>query len=126
MSVAAARPDRRIALMKPIGEVPATPDGGVVSGLIWPPVDGRLILHELSQSPIGLMRSEWGYWWGIASGKWRLYSQAEAVFPEVEQGRSELMQAARTQASLLRVNPVSCSVVLSSPRMATDGSDCGG
>jgi len=91
---------------------PATPDGGVASGLIWPPVDGRLVLHELSQSPIALMRSEWGDWWGIASGKWRLYSQAEAVFPEMERGRSELVQAARTQASLPRVNPVSCCIVL--------------
>jgi signal recognition particle receptor subunit beta len=94
------------------GDSPATPDGAVASGLIWPPVDGRLVLHELSQSPIALMRSEWGDWWGIASGKWRLYSQAEAVFTEMEQGRSELVQAARAQASLPRVNPVSCCIVL--------------
>jgi signal recognition particle receptor subunit beta len=91
---------------------PATPDGGVAGGLIWPPVDGRLVLHELSQSPIALMRSEWGDWWGIASGKWRLYSQAEAIFPDIEKGRSELVQAARAQASLPRVNPVSCCIVL--------------
>lgn len=91
---------------------PATPDSGVASGLIWPPVDGRLVLHELSQSRIVLTRSEQGDWSGIASGKWHLYTQAEAVFPDVEQGRLELVQAARTQASLPRVNPVSCCIVL--------------
>ena len=91
---------------------PATPDSGVASGLIWPPVDGRLVLHELSQNRIALMRSEWGDWWAIASGKWRLYSQAEAVFPEMEQGRLELVQAARAQAGLPHVNPVSCCIVL--------------
>ena len=91
---------------------PATPDGAVASGLIWPPVDGRLILHELSQSRIALTRSERGDWSGIADGKWRLYTQAEAVFPEVEQGRSVLVQAARTQAGLPRANPVSCCIAL--------------
>jgi hypothetical protein len=94
-----------------VSNPPATPDGAVASGLIWPPVDGRLILHELSQSRVEL-HSEQGGWAGIANGKWRLYTQAQAVFPDVEQGRSVLVQAARTQASLPRDNPVSCCIAL--------------
>jgi signal recognition particle receptor subunit beta len=91
---------------------PATPDGAVASGLIWPPVDGRLILHELSRSQIALTRSARGDWSGIANGRWHLHTEAEAVFPEVEQGRSVLIQAARTQAGLPRDNPVSCCITL--------------
>jgi len=99
-------------LLPTASDPPATPDGGVASGLIWPPVDGRLVLHELSQSQIVLTRSEWGDWSGVASGKWHLYTPAEAVFPEMEQGRAQLVQAARMQAALPRANPVSCCLVL--------------
>ena len=105
-------PDSGEPTLPAVSTPPATPDGGVASGLIWPPVDGRLILHELSQSRVVLTPSEQGDWSGIANGKWRLYTQAQAVFPDVEQGRSVLVQAARTQASLPRDNPVSCCIAL--------------
>ena len=110
--LAEVMPDSREPTLPAVSNPPATPDGGVASGLIWPPVDGRLILHELSQSRVVLTHSEQGDWSGIANGRWRLYTQAQDVFPDVEQGRSVLVQAARTQASLPRDNPVSCCITL--------------
>jgi signal recognition particle receptor subunit beta len=110
--LAEVQPDSMKPTLPAASIPPATPDGAVASGLIWPPVDGRLILHELSQSRIALKHSERGDWSGIANGKWHLRTQAEAVFPDVEQGRLVLVQAARTQASLPRDNPVSCCIAL--------------
>jgi hypothetical protein len=110
--LAEVQPDSKEPTLAAASEPPATPDGAVASGLIWPPVDARLILHELSQSRIALTHSERGDWSGIANGKWRLCTQAEAVFPDVEPGRLVLVQAARTQASLPRDSPVSCCIAL--------------
>jgi hypothetical protein len=78
---------------------PATPDDRVASGLIWPPVDGRVILHELAQANVVLTRSDRGDWSAVANGRWRMHSPAEGVFDELEQGRAILVQSARTQAA---------------------------
>jgi signal recognition particle receptor subunit beta len=74
---------------------PLTPDERVASGMIWPPVDGRLILHELSQADIQLTRSEYGDWSGIVKGRWHIHSAAEAVYPDLDEGRAVLVQWAR-------------------------------
>jgi hypothetical protein len=97
-------------------EAPAPPDDRVASGLVWPPVDGRLVLHELAQAQVSLARSAQGDWSGEVNGSWRLYSEADAVFQELEQGRSVLVQSARNQAVAARDKAVSCCIVL-----ATDG-----
>jgi hypothetical protein len=79
--------------------VPSIPDDRVASGLIWPPIGGRTILHEVAQTPISLRRTGEGDWLGEAGNRWRLHSAAAAVFREVEQGREELVQSARTLAA---------------------------
>src|SRR5262249_45116758 len=78
---------------------PLPPDATVASGMIWPPVDGRLVLHELAQTRVPLTRTERGDWTGMANGRWRLHSAANAVFADVEEGRSVLVQSARTHAA---------------------------
>jgi hypothetical protein len=78
---------------------PATPDHRVASGLIWPPVDGRVILHELAQANVALTRSDEGGWSAVANGRWRMHSAAESVFNDVEDGRAILVQSARTHAA---------------------------
>src|SRR5262249_19046917 len=75
------------------------PDATVASGLIWPPVDGRLVLHELAQTRVPLARNEHGDWTGAADGRWRLHSSANDVFSDTEEGRSVLVLSARTQAA---------------------------
>lgn len=87
---------------------PAPPDSRVASGLIWPPVDGRVILHELAQSNVSLTRSEQGGWSGVAHGRWRIHSAADGVFEELERGRAILVQSARTQAATRESNSPCC------------------
>jgi hypothetical protein len=81
---------------------PATPDHRVASGLIWPPVDGRMILHELARARVALTCSPDGAWSGVAEGRWRLRCAAESVFIDLEQGRAVLVQAARAEAATAR------------------------
>jgi signal recognition particle receptor subunit beta len=78
---------------------PATPDERVASGLIWPPVDGRVVLHELVQANVALTRSAEGDWSAVANGRWRMHSATDEVFGELEQGRAILVQAARNQVA---------------------------
>lgn len=91
---------------------PAIPDHRVASGLIWPPVDGRMVLHELAQARVTLMCSAAGDWSGVAAGRWRLHCAAEAVFTDLERGRAVLVQAARTQAAAMRDRASSCCIAL--------------
>ncbi|HTU65044.1 MAG TPA: GTPase domain-containing protein [Steroidobacteraceae bacterium] len=79
--------------------VPATPDSRVPSGLVWPPVDGRLILNELNGARVELNRSARGDWIGNADGRWQLLSPADAAYDDVEAGRSVLVQSARAHAA---------------------------
>ena len=93
-------------------DVPAIPDNRVASGLVWPPVDGRLILLELSQASVSLTRAADGAWDGEVPGRWRLHSDAYEVFDELEEGRSVLVRYARIQAVAARDKVASCCIVL--------------
>ena len=91
---------------------PATPDPSVASGMIWPPVDGRVILHELAAVRVQLSRSALGDWSGTVNGRWRIHSPAQAVFRELEHGRTALVQSARIHAARAGGRPVDRCVVL--------------
>ena len=91
---------------------PAAPDQSVASGMIWPPVDGRLILHELAAVRVQLRRSALGDWSGIVNGRWRIHSPAQAVFRELEHGRTALVQSARIHAARAGGRPIDRCVVL--------------
>jgi hypothetical protein len=74
---------------------PAVPDAKVASGMVWPPVDGRLILHELGSSQTSLRLDAEGAWTGAIDHRWWLHSAADAVFDNIDAGRAELVQWAR-------------------------------
>ena len=80
-------------------ELPAIPNEKVASGLVWPPVDGRTILHETAGTPVNLQRRHDGGWLGIINDRWSLHSDDAAVFDDLEAGRAELVQWARLHAS---------------------------
>jgi hypothetical protein len=67
----------------------------VAGGLIWPPVRGRLTLHELGESTIPLARGDDGDWSGLANGRWRVQTPANASFADLERGRAALIEWAR-------------------------------
>lgn len=76
-------------------ETPAVPTDKVASGLVWPPVDGRTILHEMAQAPVKLSRAHDGGWRGVVGTRWSLHSAKAAVFAQADAGRAELVQWAR-------------------------------
>jgi signal recognition particle receptor subunit beta len=96
------------AVAEPVAEAPGvrTPDAYVPGGLIWPPVEGRLVLHEASA--IGLYASQGpnGDWWATAEKAWIAYSFRGAEFGEMESGRASLVSWARWLSTLgRRVSP---------------------
>lgn len=79
--------------------VPALPDYRVASGLIWPPIGGRTILHELAGLPMPLRRTDEGGWLAESDARWRVHSPAASVFHDIDQGRAVLIQSARACAA---------------------------
>jgi hypothetical protein len=85
---------------------PALPNEQVASGLVWPPVEGRVILQEVGRSDVPLTRSADGNWSGRIGERWQLLARADAVFESVEQGRPALITLARALAARCRVDAV--------------------
>lgn len=119
---AAAAVSEAVAVVPVRAEVPANgsavprpPDHEVPAGLIWPPVDGRVLLLDACAAPFVPRESAYGDWIGEARG-WRFQSPAQATFADAELGRRALIEWARLHAAGQRW--------LSSPRvvvLAHDG-----
>ena len=92
--------------------LPAPPDERVASGMVWPPIDGRTVLQEIGQAKIQLTRSPEGAWMGFVDGRWQIHSRAEAVYEDLEEGRSVLIQSARALAAKARGRSLERCVVL--------------
>jgi hypothetical protein len=65
----------------------------------------------MAKLALDLKRADDGDWSTIVNGKWRLHSPGYAVFGDVEEGRAELVQSARTEASLPRGTAAVCVVL---------------
>lgn len=80
---------------------PWPPDASAPSGAIWPPVEGRAILYEVSQLELVLRPLGNGDWSaGLGSG-WRIVSSRDAVYDSLDAGRSALIVWARLHAACL-------------------------
>ena len=81
------------------------PDPLMPGGFIWPPVDGRMLLHEVSQLQRTPILTQCGDWWAAGEG-WRFHSAADALFENADLGRQELIEWARLHAANLhRLSP---------------------
>ena len=78
-----------------------TPDPHMLGGHIWPPVDGRTLLHEVAHLDVTPVRTADGDWWARAEG-WRCHSAAGALFRHSEMGRKALIQWARLHATYVQ------------------------
>lgn len=78
---------------------PLPPSPAVPIGVIWPPVDGRVILHEIAALNVRVRVNAAGDCVAGLGTEWRVYSYADAVFDELETGRAELVAWARQHAS---------------------------
>jgi signal recognition particle receptor subunit beta len=80
------------------GEAPFVPDPMMPGGMIWPPVDGRALLHEVSTLDIRPTRTGRADWCGSGSG-FRFHSTGSAVFPDLQSARNELIEWARMHSA---------------------------
>jgi signal recognition particle receptor subunit beta len=78
--------------------IPGTPDHRVPAGMIWPPVEGRLLLLEASAGTFVPRQTAAGDWIGETSG-WRFHSPLRASYTDSELGRRALIDWARMHAS---------------------------
>ncbi len=81
------------------------PDPLMPGGFIWPPVDGRMLLHEVAQLQRVPVLTPCGDWWAAGEG-WRFHSAASALFQSADHGRQELIEWARLHAAnVQRLSP---------------------
>jgi len=100
-------PDLESALLAATHD-PRPPDASAPAGAIWPPVDGRVILHEATSTPLGVRRLKGGGFTAGLGGAFRLYSADDACFSDLDTGRETLVRWARLH--------VACHAFLSSSR----------
>jgi hypothetical protein len=91
---------------------PRLPDARVPSGAIWPPVEGRMVLHEATAVELAIHCVGHGDWIAASSSGWRMHSAAGAVFTELDVGRQALLAWARLHAAHVELLSPSRCVVL--------------
>ncbi len=98
--------------------VPCLPSSKVPSGRIWPPVDGRALLHALDDTTCGRtpMRTPSGdYLLVLPGANWLIHSFANAEFDDAHAGEEELLSWARLHAmSRHRLSEGRCIVLAES------------
>ncbi len=80
------------------GERLFVPDPMMPGGMIWPPVDGRALLHEVASLEIRPKRTSRTDWAGSGSG-FRFHSLGHAIFGEAHSARNELLEWARLHSA---------------------------
>jgi len=80
------------------GERLFVPDPMMPGGMIWPPVDGRALLHEVASLDIRPLRTARSDWAGSGSG-FRFHSLCSAIFPDSHSARTELLEWARLHSA---------------------------
>lgn len=94
-----------------VDELAFVPDPMMPGGFIWPPVDGRVLLHEVAELGIAPVRTARGDFW--ASGRGCLFHSAHrAIYPDADRGRQALIEWARLHATHLRSLSAGRTVVL--------------
>ncbi len=99
-----------------IGHLPNLPGENVPSGMIWPPIDGRIYLHEALAGAISVNRAESGDYLAADDTEWLVHSPSPAVFPDLEEGRRALIDWARVHAASMRfLSRERCIVLVPNP-----------
>ncbi len=82
----------------PFEEQIFVPDPMIPGGMIWPPVDGRALLHDIASLGVAPSPSTRGDWCGVGSGV-RFHSARLAIFADHRVARNELIEWARLHAA---------------------------
>lgn len=93
-------PTEQVELELPEGDEERVfvPDPMMPGGMIWPPVDGRALLHEVASLAIRPQRTASGGWWGSGAG-WRFHSSPRALYEDANEARHELIGWARLHSA---------------------------
>lgn len=67
--------------------------------MIWPPVAGRLILHEATLQPRSLHRQANGDWCYVDERGWKIQSPAQGRFTDLAAARSAMLEWARAHVA---------------------------
>jgi GTPase SAR1 family protein len=106
---------------KPLPEIvqeqlPQLPTPDVASGMVWPPVEGRIILHEIAVHKAELYRSDDGDWLATSIPNWHIHSYKEALFDNLDKARQQLIHWAHLHlATLSLLSPRRCLVLTGTP-----------
>jgi signal recognition particle receptor subunit beta len=77
---------------------PAPPDDRLDSGMVWPPIAGRIVLHEISAHSPEVVQSDDQSWVAYTADRWQLRSLPHHCYPTQAEAREELLRQARTHA----------------------------
>lgn len=80
-------------------------------GMIWPPVDGRALLHEVANLGIRPSRTRHSNWSAAGSG-FRFYSVGSAIYGDPSVARNELIEWARLHAANAQLLSTGRAVIL--------------
>jgi signal recognition particle receptor subunit beta len=80
-------------------ETPTLPRADLPGGMIWPPVEGRLILHEATMTSPSLRQEGNGDWCGVDAPGWWIQSPAQGQFSDLSTARSALVEWARAHSA---------------------------
>lgn len=79
-------------------ERPRLPAADIPGGMIWPPIEGRIVLHqalaEESRAPQPERLPD-GSWTAVFGGRWRAHSYERHVFVDADSSRAALIDWAR-------------------------------
>ncbi|HEX4495800.1 MAG TPA: hypothetical protein VIE43_09045 [Thermoanaerobaculia bacterium] len=88
--------------------VPRLPDSSAPSGRVWPPIDGRGILHAASVPGAVPRRAADGSWW-LRQGDWYFHSGSRHEFAQLDDAKEELLRwAQRHSGGFERLSPHRC------------------
>jgi signal recognition particle receptor subunit beta len=104
--VAPARPDEGGG-----PRTPRLPDSNAPSGRVWPPVDGRIVLHSAA-TPGAMAQQGADGSWRFSRDAWHFRSAPEHEFERLEDAKQELLAWAQLHATGLgRLSPQRCIVL---------------
>lgn len=91
---------------------PPLPEASIPPGLVWPPVEGRIVVHEAARTATRLERHSSGDWISF-SRDWKLRSPLEGLFFDLEEARAALLAWARWHAAVeSRLSTPRCLVLV--------------
>lgn len=103
---------RRAPVVQIEQTAPEPPGSDLPSGMIWPPVDGRLFLHEATSARPTIALDINGDWYGAAGNAWTLQSPSIARFEKLDEARQALLAWARQHVAGANIISAERCVVL--------------